>query len=138
MNAQTGTLVLIGPNSFITEGRVAVLGKPYLYMDQYSVKFNEIGDVLMYTKNLLVMKPHSELFRDILTIGKELSKEDFKLALQANVMQENGGPVMQKFALELLQGNLAAIEFATRTLYEKIELEIGREQGQKYFGGHQR
>lgn len=138
MNAKNGTVVLVGANSSGLGGEIGILAQEYLFLDKYVVKFNDIQNATVSTKDLLVLKPHSELFRDILTIGKELSQEDFKVVLQVNMMQENGGPGMQKVALELLHGNPAAIEFATTTLHDKIELEIAREQEQKYSGSRQR
>jgi len=68
-----------------------------------------------------MLKPHNELYRDLLVSGKDLSKEDCKILFRINILQETGTPKKLRDAAELSMTNPNTLSFGTVLLKDRIQ-----------------
>jgi|GEM_PF-5884791 len=102
--------------------------------NQFLVEFPGERFSLHQSSDLLVLKQPNELYTSILTVGRDLTKEDFKSVMRANMLQEQGGNELN--ILEALKMSEPALNFSTSSLEDKLKILIdnGLHQHQSYRG----
>lgn len=131
MDELTGTMALVNPlltsDPIQRQGQIGIIASTNLDKDEVYVGFGK-GPLSVYsTDALLVLKPHNQLYQDLLTNVKELEKQDFKNLLRVSMLiQPAASPNQLKEALQLAGSNEKTLAFSTVPLNEK--LGISREQ----------
>ena len=92
------------------------------------VSFADGHKSLYATDALLVLKPHSELFREMMDALKQMGPQDFKTLLRISMILENGTPRQQYEALDLALVNEEVLRFATTNLSSRLELSLPNER----------
>lgn len=134
MEELTGTVVLVNPalpyDPARRQGQLGVIATSDLSIDEIQVGFGH-GPVSIYAPNaLLSLKPHHQLYQDILTHVKEMDIADFKNLLKISMLiQDAPGPRQLREALELSMNSPATLAYSTLPLSEK--LGIANEQQQQ-------
>lgn len=135
MEELTGDLVLVNPklthDPAHRQGEIGIITKADLNNDEMFVGFGNKPLGLYSSDALLIMKPKNELYKDILVMGKELNKEDYKTVWRAHLLQEGGSPTQLRQALELLTTNTKTMEFGTFCLQDKINLALDKAENLK-------
>lgn len=135
MEDLTGHLVMVHPNltsdPVNQQGEIGIITSANLEKDEVYVGFgtNKLG--LYSTDALLVLKPHQELYRDLLTQVKNLETPDFKTLMEISLLQEKGGVSHLRDAMELASSNEKTLAFSTISLQDKLGLSRQEDQAQK-------
>jgi hypothetical protein len=88
------------------------------------VSFADGQKSLYATDALLVLKTHSELFRELMTHVQQTDPQDFKTLLRISMILENGTPRQQHEALGMALVNEKVLRFATTSLASRLELTL--------------
>ncbi len=134
MEDLTGNLVMVHPklqyDPVNRQGQVGVITSADLVKDQVYVGFGNSPLGLYSTDELLVLKPHNELYTDILTHIKEMDTPDFKTLMEITLLQEKSSVNYLRDAMELATTNERTLAYSTVSLQEKLGLvrEENREE----------
>lgn len=134
MEDLTGNLVMVHPkleyDPVNRQGQVGIITSTDLVKDQVYVGFGNSPLGLYSTDELLVLKPHNELYTDILTHIKEMDTPDFKTLMEITLLQEKSSVNYLRDAIELATTNERTLAYSTVSLQEKIGLvrEENREE----------
>lgn len=131
MEDLTGTWVLVHPELTTDpakrQGQIGIITSSDLNKDEVRVGFGNTPVALYSTDALLVIKPHNELYRDLLTNVKEMEAQDFKTLLRISMILENGSPPQLKDALEMALSSQKTLKFGTVSLQDKLGLVMEKE-----------
>lgn len=125
MEELTGTVVLVNPalpyDPARRQGQLGVIATSDLSLDEILVGFGT-GPVSVYSPDaLLVLKPHHQLYQNILTNVRELDVTDFKNLLKISMLiQDTPEPKQLREALELSVSSQTTMAFSTFPLNEKL------------------
>lgn len=89
------------------------------------VAFGNKGAGRYHSDALLVLKPHNELYKELLEKVKELKVADFKSLLKLSMHQSTGSPRQIVEAMSALKDSPQALDFATRPLSQMLERDYG-------------
>lgn len=134
MEDLTGNLVMVHPkleyDPVNRQGQVGIISSVDLAKDQVYVGFGNSPLGLYSTDELLVLKPHNELYTDILTHIKEMDTPDFKTLMEITLLQEKSSVNYLRDAMELATTNERTLAYSTVSLQEKLGLvrEENREE----------
>lgn len=101
-----------------------------LHSDTIVVAFGNNGAGSYHSDALLVLKPHNELYKDLLEKVKQLEVADFKSLLRLSMYQSTGSSRQIVEVLATLKDSPQALDFATRPLSEMLELKYGADHQQ--------
>jgi hypothetical protein len=125
MDELLGTPVMVHPrlthHPALMRGEVGTVIGADLTSDTIVVAFGNKGAGSYHSDALLVLKPHKELYKDLLVKVKQLEAADFKNLLRLSMYQESGSSRQIVDAFASLSSSDAALEFATRPLSEHLE-----------------
>ena len=131
MEDLTGTLVLVHPELTTDpakrQGQIGMITSADLNNDVIRVGFGNTPVALYATDALLVLRPHNDLYRDLLTDVKQMEVQDFKTLLRVSMLLENGSPNQLKEALEMVMANKQTLEYGTVSLQDKMALVMEKE-----------
>lgn len=131
MEDLTGTMVLVHPELTADpaqrQGQIGLITGIDLPNDEIQVGFGSRPLALYSTNALLVLKPHNELYRDLLTDVQQMKAQDFKTLLRISMIQENGSPRQLKDALKMAMSNGQTLKYSTVSLQDKLDLAIGKD-----------
>lgn len=134
MEDLTGNLVMVHPklenDPVNRQAQVGIITSADLAKDKVYVGFGNSPLGLYSTNALLVLKPHNELYADILTHIKEMDTPDFKTLMEITLLQEKSSVNYLRDAMELAATNERTLAFSTVSLQDKLGLarEEDREQ----------
>lgn len=133
MEDLTGNLVMVHPkleyDPVQRQGQVGIISSTDLAKDQVYVGFGNSPLGLYSTDELLVLKPHNELYSDILTHIKEMDTPDFKTLMEITLLQEKSSVNYLRDAMELAATNERTLAYSTVSLQDKLGLT--REENQE-------
>lgn len=139
MEDLTGTIVLVNPQLTVDpvqrQGEIGIITGTDLSKDEVSVGFGHSPLGLYSTDALLVLKPHNELYGEILSNVKEMETRDFKDLMKITMLQENGGIKQLREAMELAMTNEKVLAYSTVSLQDRLGIEIGHAQEANYKSG---
>jgi len=92
------------------------------------VSFADASRSLYATDALLVLKPHNELYRDMMGALRQMEAQDFKTLLRISMILENGTPRQQHDALAMAMANEQTLRFATVPLSSRLELTLPQDR----------
>ncbi|TCC94986.1 hypothetical protein [Pedobacter hiemivivus] len=131
MEDLTGTLVLVHPELTTDpakrQGQIGMITSADLNNNVIRVGFGNTPVALYATEALLVLRPHNDLYRDLLTDVKQMEVQDFKTLLRVSMLLENGSPNQLKEALEMVIANKQTLEYGTVSLQDKMALVMEKE-----------
>ena len=131
MEDLTGTLVLVHPELTTDpakrQGQIGMITSADLNNDVIRVGFGNTPVALYATDALLVLRPHNDLYRDLLTDVKQMEVQDFKTLLRVSMLLENGSPNQLKEALEMVMANKQTLEYGTVSLQDKMALVMEKQ-----------
>jgi len=139
MDNLTGHLVLVHPNltkdPVHHQGEVGIITSTDLAKDEIYVGFgtNQLG--LYAAHALLVLKPHQELYEDILVNIKKMDTPDFKTLMEITILQERNSVNFLRDAMELAMTNERTLSYSTISLQDKLDLAREESQTQQQSGG---
>ncbi len=124
MEELTGTVVLVHPelmnDPVNRQGHVGIVATADLGQDEVFVGFGK-GPLGLYSVDaLLVLKPHNEIYKDLLNHVQELDAQDFKAMLRISMLLEAGSPKQIKDALELAMTSYQTLSHSTIPLQDKL------------------
>ncbi len=134
MEELTGNLVMVHPklenDPVQRQGQVGIITSLDLAKDEVYVGFGNSPLGLYSTDALLVLKPHNELYTDILTHVKEMDTPDFKTLMEITLLQEKSSVNYLRDAMELAATNERTLAYSTVSLQDKLGLvrEESRDQ----------
>lgn len=134
MEDLTGNLVMVHPklenDPVNRQAQVGIITSADLAKDEIYVGFGNSPLGLYSTDALLVLKPHNELYNDILTHIKEMDTPDFKTLMEITLLQEKSSVNYLRDAMELAATNERTLAYSTVSLQDKLGLvrEESREQ----------
>jgi hypothetical protein len=134
MEDLTGNLVMVHPklenDPVNRQAQVGIITSADLAKDEVSVGFGNSPLGLYSTDALLMLKPHNELYADILTHIREMDTPDFKTLMEITLLQEKSSVNYLRDAMELAATNERTLAFSTVSLQDKLGLarEENREQ----------
>lgn len=134
MEDLTGNLVMVHPklenDPVNRQAQVGIIISAELAKDEVYVGFGNSPLGLYSTDALLVLKPHNELYNDILTHIKEMDTPDFKTLMEITLLQEKSSVNYLRDAMELAATNERTLAYSTVSLQDKLGLvrEESREQ----------
>lgn len=134
MEDLTGNLVMVHPklenDPVNRQAQVGIITSADLAKDEIYVGFGNSPLGLYSTDALLVLKPHNELYNDILTHIKEMDTPDFKTLMEITLLQEKGSVNYLRDAMELAATNERTLAYSTVSLQDQLGLvrEENREQ----------
>ncbi len=134
MEDLTGNLVMVHPklenDPVNRQAQVGIIISADLAKDEIYVGFGNSPLGLYSTDALLVLKPHNELYNDILTHIKEMDTPDFKTLMEITLLQEKSSVNYLRDAMELAVTNERTLAYSTVSLQDKLGLvrEESREQ----------
>jgi hypothetical protein len=134
MEDLTGDLVMVHPklenDPVNRQAQVGIITSADLAKDEVYVGFGNSPLGLYSTDALLVLKPHNELYNDILTHIKEMDTPDFKTLMEITLLQEKSSVNYLRDAMELAATNERTLAYSTVSLQDKLGLvrEESREQ----------
>lgn len=139
MEDLTGTWVLVHPELTTDpakhQGQIGIITSSDLNKDEVRVGFGHTPVALYSTDALLVIKPHNELYKDLLSNVKEMEAQDFKTLLRISMILQNGSPRQLKDALEMVMASENTLKFGTISLQDKLGLAMEKEvQIEQYAG----
>lgn len=131
MEDLTGTMVLVHPELTTDpakrQGQIGMITSADLNNDIIRVGFGNAPVALYSTDALLVLKPHNDLYKDLLTDVKQMEVQDFKTLLRVSMILENGSPNQLKQALEMVMANEQTLKYGTVSLQDKLALVMEKE-----------
>lgn len=92
------------------------------------VSFADDQRSLYATDALLVLKPHNELYRDLMESVRDMDAQDFKTLLRISMILENGTPRQQHEALGMALSSEQVLRFATMPLSARLELTLPQDR----------
>lgn len=126
MEDLTGNLVMVHPklenDPVNRQAQVGIITSTDLAKDEIYVGFGNSPLGLYSTDALLVLKPHNELYSDILTHIKEMDTPDFKTLMEITLLQEKNSVNYLRDALELATTNERTLAYSTVSLQDKLGL----------------
>lgn len=132
MEDLTDTLVLVHPELTTDpaqrQGQVGTINSIDLPRDEVYVSFGSAPLALYATDALLVLKPHQDLYRDLMDALPQMETHDFKTLLRISMILENGSPRQLRNALEMVTDNDQTMKHATISLQDKIEQSLAQDQ----------
>ena len=134
MEDLTGNLVMVHPklenDPVNRQAQFGIIISADLAKDEIYVGFGNSPLGLYSTDALLVLKPHNELYNDILTHIKEMDTPDFKTLMEITLLQEKSSVNYLRDAMELAATNERTLAYSTVSLQDKLGLvrEESREQ----------
>ena len=135
MEELTGNLVMVHPklenDPVQRQGQVGIIMSADLVKDEIFVGFGNSPLGLYSTDALLVLKPHNELYKDILTHIKEMDTPDFKTLMEITLLQEKSSVNYLRDAMELAATNERTLAYSTVSLQHKLGLVREENQTQK-------
>lgn len=102
------------------QGQVGIITSFDLAKDEVYVGFGNSPLGLYSTDALLVLKPHNDLYQDILTHIKEMDTPDFKTLMEITILQEKNSVNHLRDAMELAATNEKTLAYSTVSLQEKL------------------
>lgn len=132
MDNLTGHLVLVHPNLTKDpahhQGEVGIITSTDLAKDEIYVGFgtNQLG--LYAADALLVLKPHQELYENILVNVKKMDTPDFKTLMEITILQERNSVNYLRDAMELAMTNEKTLSYSTISLQDKLDLARNKQQ----------
>jgi hypothetical protein len=128
-----GNLVMVHPklenDPVNRQAQVGIITSADLTKDEVYVSFGNSPLGLYSTDALLVLKPHNELYNDILTHIKEMDTPDFKTLMEITLLQEKSSVNYLRDAMELAATNDGTLAYSTISLQDKLSLV--REESQE-------
>lgn len=126
MEDLTGNLVMVHPklenDPVNRQAQVGIITSTDLAKDEIYVGFGNSPLGLYSTDALLVLKPHNELYSDILTHIKEMDTPDFKTLMEITLLQEKNSVNYLRDALELATTNERTLAYSMVSLQDKLGL----------------
>ncbi|MDT4861204.1 hypothetical protein FQZ97_958000 [compost metagenome] len=126
MEDLTGNLVMVHPklenDPVNRQAQVGIITSADLAKDEVYVGFGNSPLGLYSTDALLVLKPHNELYSDILTHIKEMDIPDFKTLMEITLLQEKSSVNYLRDAMELAASNDRTLAYSTVSLQDKLGL----------------
>lgn len=126
MDELTGNLVMVHPkleNDPVNhQAQVGIITSADLAKDEVYVGFGNSPLGLYSTNALLVLKPHNDLYQDILTNIKKMDTPDFKTLMEITILQEKSSVNSLRDAMELAATNERTLAFSTVSLQDKLGL----------------
>lgn len=142
MEDLTGNLVMVHPrlenDPVQRQGQVGIITSADLAKDEIYVGFGNSPLGLYSTDALLVLKPHNELYQDILTHIKEMDTPDFKTLMEITLLQEKNSVNYLRDAMELATTNDRTLAYSTISLQDKLGLAREENQQQQHTAGMSR
>ena len=139
MEDLTGNLVMVHPklenDPVQRQGQVGIITSADLAKDEVYVGFGNSPLGLYSTDALLVLKPHNELYTDILTHIKEMDTPDFKTLMEITLLQEKSSVNYLRDAMELAATNERTLAYSTVSLQDKLGLVRQEDQQQQLTAG---
>lgn len=139
MDNLTGHLALVHPNltkdPVNHQGEIGIITSANLEKDEIYVGFgtNQLG--LYAADALLVLKPHQQLYEDILVNIKEMDTQDFKTLMEITILQEKNSVNNLRDAMELAMTNERTLSYSTISLQNKLDLARTKNQSEQQSGG---
>lgn len=134
MDDLTGNLVMVHPklenDPVNRQAQVGIITSADLVKDEVYVGFGNSPLGLYSTDALLVLKPHNELYNDILNHIKDMDTPDFKTLMEITMLQEKSSVNYLRDAMELAATNERTLAYSTISLQDKLGLvrDESREQ----------
>ncbi|WP_316786617.1 hypothetical protein [Pedobacter frigiditerrae] len=126
MDDLTGNLVMVHPklenDPVNRQAQVGIITSADLAKDEVYVGFGNSPLGLYSTNALLVLKPHNDLYQDILTNIKNMDTPDFKTLMEITILQEKGSVNSLRDAIELAATNERTLAYSTVSLQDKLGL----------------
>ena len=126
MDDLTGNLVMVHPklenDPVNRQAQVGIITSADLAKDEVYVGFGNSPLGLYSTNALLVLKPHNDLYQDILTNIKNMDTPDFKTLMEITILQEKGSVNSLRDAMELAVTNERILAYSTVSLQDKLGL----------------
>lgn len=126
MEDLTGNLVMVHPklenDPVNRQAQVGIITSADLAKDEVYVGFGNSPLGLYSTNALLVLKPHNDLYQDILTNIKNMDTPDFKTLMEITILQEKGSVNSLRDAMELAATNERTLAYSTVSLQDKLGL----------------
>ncbi|MEJ5993233.1 hypothetical protein WG904_02290 [Pedobacter sp. Du54] len=126
MDDLTGNLVMVHPklenDPVNRQAQVGIVTSADLAKDEVYVGFGNSPVGLYSTNALLVLKPHNDLYQDILTNIKNMDTPDFKTLMEITILQEKGSVNSLRDAMELAATNERTLAYSTVSLQDKLGL----------------
>lgn len=142
MEDLTGNLVMVHPklenDPVQRQGQVGIITSADLAKDEIYVGFGNSPLGLYSTNALLVLKPHNELYQDILTHIKDMDTPDFKTLMEITLLQEKNSVNYLRDAMELATTNDRTLAYSTISLHDKLGLVREENQQQEHTAGMSR
>jgi hypothetical protein len=126
MDDLTGNLVMVHPklenDPVNRQAQVGIITSADLGKDEVYVGFGNSPLGLYSTNALLVLKPHNDLYQDILTNIKNMDTPDFKTLMEITILQEKSSVNSLRDAMELAATNERTLAYSTVSLQDKLGL----------------
>jgi len=126
MDDLTGNLVMVHPklenDPVNRQAQVGIITSADLAKDEVYVGFGNSPLGLYSTNALLVLKPHNDLYQDILTNIKNMDTPDFKTLMEITILQEKASVNSLRDAMELAATNERTLAYSTVSLQDKLGL----------------
>lgn len=123
-----GSWVLVHPeldhDPASRQGQIGIVTLADLERDDIYVSFGAGGPCLYAANALLVLKNPNDIYRDLLVLGKEMDKADFKKLFQISLLAEYGDAHKIKTALEMAMPSPAIRAAGLISLEEKLALQL--------------
>lgn len=126
MDDLTGNLVMVHPklenDPVNRQAQVGIITSADLAKDEVYVGFGNSSLGLYSSNALLVLKPHNDLYQDILTNIKNMDTPNFKTLMEITILQEKGSVNSLRDAMELAATNERTLAYSTVSLQDKFGL----------------
>lgn len=123
-----GVMVLVDPNLKTDraqrQGQIGLITGIDTANDVVKIQFNNERIEVYPAKSLLVMKPHTVLSQNIVTIGRDLNNANFKTMLLVNRLQEHFTAEKLREAIELTKTNRETLAFGTMSLPDRMKMQL--------------
>jgi|GEM_PF-652742 len=132
MEDLNGEMVIVHPKLINdpahSQGNIGILTKIDIPQDEVHVRFAN-GVAGIYSSDaLLTMKDPTQFYRDIVSQGSNLSVQDQKTVLRANMFQGSGTVKAMMDAMDMIRSSEDTLTFSTITLQEKIAVALKQDQ----------
>lgn len=104
------------------QGQVGMIISADVAKDEVFVGFGNNKPGLYSSDALLVLKPHQDLFKDLMANTRDLDQRDFKALLRISMLVEDGSNRSQRYALMLAMTSEQVLNYSTQSLEDKLEL----------------
>ncbi len=139
MDDLTGNLVMVHPklenDPVNRQAQVGIITSADPAKDEVYVGFGNSPLGLYSTNALLVLKPHNDLYQDILTNIKNMDTPDFKTLMEITILQEKGSVNSLRDAMELAATNERTLAYSTVSLQDKLGLVREESHQQQFTAG---